>query len=88
MSSELNLTADQKTRVTALLEDASKKRRELRADTTIPKEQKREKGQALMSEENKKLKEILTPEQFKKWEEMRKQFRARRSEGQPAEKKN
>lgn len=87
MNSELNLTADQKTKVTALFEDESKKRQELRTDTSLTREQKREKGQALMADQDKKLKEILTPDQFKKYQEIRKQYRARRPEGQPTEKK-
>jgi len=87
MSSDLNLTSDQKTKVTALLQEDTKKRQELRADTSIPREQKREKGQALMAEQEKKLKEILTPDQYDKWQKMRQQFRPRRSEGQAPDKK-
>jgi len=87
MNSELNLTADQKTKLTALFEADAKKRQELRADTSITREQKREKVQAMMAEQDKKLKEILTPDQFEKWQKVRQQFRPRRSEGQPAEKK-
>src|SRR5690242_9292821 len=77
MSSELNLTADQKTKVTSLMEDEAKKRQELRADTTLSREQKREKGQAMMTEQEKKLKEILTPDQFQKWQKIRQEFRPR-----------
>ena len=88
MSSELNLTPDQKTKVITLFEDEAKKRQELRADTSIPREQKREKGQALMAAQEKKLKEILTSEQFEKWQKMRQQFRPRRPQGQTPENKS
>lgn len=88
MSSELNLTPDQKTKVTALMEDEAKQRKELRADTSLSREQKREKGQAMMADQEKKLKEILTPDQFEKWQKIRKEFRPRRQEGQAAEKKS
>src|SRR3974390_2324137 len=87
MNSELNLTADQKTKVSALFEEDGKKRQELRADTSIPREQKREKAQAMMAEQEKKLKEILTPEQFEKWQKIRQQYRPRRPESQAPEKK-
>ena len=86
MSSELNLNADQKTKVTALFEAESKKRQELRADNSIPREEKREKAQAMMAEQEKKLKEILTSDQFEKWQKMRQQFRPRRPENQAPEK--
>lgn len=86
MNAELNLTADQKTKVTALFEAEAKKRQELRANTSIPREQKREKGQAMMAEQEKKLKEILTPDQFDKWQKIRQQFRPRQPEPQPADK--
>lgn len=87
MSSELNLTPDQKTKVTALMEDEAKQRKELRADASLSREQKREKGQALMADQEKKLKQILTPDQFQKWQKIRQEFRPHRPEGQPAEKK-
>jgi Spy/CpxP family protein refolding chaperone len=87
MNSELNLTPDQKTKVTALFEDESKKRQELRNDTSIPREQKREKGQAMLAEQDNKLKEILTPDQYEKWQKIRQQFRPRRQEAQSTEKK-
>jgi len=85
MNEELNLTPDQKTKITALLHDEAKKRQELRADTTTPREEKLEKGQALMAEQEKKLKAILTPEQFEKWQKMRQQFRPHRPEGSTAQ---
>jgi hypothetical protein len=87
MNSELNLTPDQKTKVTALMENEARKRQELRADTTLSREQKREKGQTMMADQEKKLKEILTPDQFQKWQKIRQEFRPRRQGGQAPEKK-
>ncbi|HTL55142.1 MAG TPA: Spy/CpxP family protein refolding chaperone [Candidatus Limnocylindrales bacterium] len=87
MASELNLTPEQKTKVTALFEQESKKRQELRADTTLSREEKREKGRAMMAEQEKKLKAILTPEQTEKWQKMREQFRPRQQQSKPSEKK-
>jgi protein CpxP len=87
MSSELNLTSDQKTKVTALMEGEAKQRKELRNDTSLSREQKREKGQVMMADQEKKLKQILTPDQFQKWQKVRQEFRPRRQEGQSTEKK-
>jgi Spy/CpxP family protein refolding chaperone len=82
MSSELNLNNDQKTKVTALLEKQGKERRELFGDKSLSGEERREKMRALMQDENKQLKTILTPDQFEKWQKLREQMRPRRQGGQ------
>ena len=69
MKEMLSLTDDQTPKVKAVLEDISKKRQELR---DLAPEQRREKGQALREEESKKMKEILTADQFTKWQDMTK----------------
>ena len=81
MTEELKLTDEQKPKVKAILEDGAKKRQELFADNSVPREQRREKMQALMEEENTKLKAILTPEQDEKWQKMREEFRKNRPPG-------
>ena len=65
MSTELNLTDDQKPKVKAVLEDTAKKMQD------IPREERRDKMPALMEEQNKKLKEILTADQYTKLQSMR-----------------
>lgn len=65
MSTELNLTDDQKPKVKAVLEDTAKKMQD------IPREERRDKMPALMEDQNKKLKEILTPDQYTKLQSMR-----------------
>ena len=67
---QLSLTDEQKPKVKALLEDESKKRRELFRDSALDQQQKREKFRAVMDDQNKKMKEILTPDQYKKYQEM------------------
>jgi periplasmic protein CpxP/Spy len=69
MAVQLNLTDDQKTKVTALLEQDAKQMRDLRADTTLSKEDRREKVNALRKEHDQKLKAILTPDQWEKWQQ-------------------
>ncbi len=78
MTTELKLNDDQKTKVTALLADQGKQRREL---ASVPREERREKMRALAENENTQLKMILTPEQFEKWQKLREQMRARRPGG-------
>jgi len=85
MSAELNLNEEQKTKVTALLEKQGKERRELFADNSLPREERRDKMRALMQHENKELKAILTPEQFEKLKTLREEMRPRRPGGKPGE---
>ena len=80
LNTELKLTDEQKSKITALLESQSKKRQELQ---TLAKEDRREKVRAMMQEQNKKMKEILTPEQFEKWQKMRQQGRQRQGGAAP-----
>jgi periplasmic protein CpxP/Spy len=65
MAENLKLTADQKTKVEALMKEQIQKRRGLR---DLSKDQRREKAKALHEEMNKKMKEILTADQYKQWE--------------------
>jgi len=82
MTTELKLNDDQKTKVTALLEKQVKERRELMKDSSLPREERRQKMRALMESDNKQLKGILIPEQYEKWHTMaREQMRARRQGG-------
>ena len=61
MTKELSLTDAQKPKVKAVLEETAKKRQEATSPT-------REDRRALMEDQNKKLKEILTPDQYEKWQ--------------------
>ena len=70
MTTQLNLTEEQKPKVEAVLRESAKKRQELFSDSSIDRSQIREKMQPIMEEQNKKLKAILTEEQWKKYQEM------------------
>lgn len=65
LTEQLTLTDEQKPKVKALLEDQAKKQAEFR---DLPQEDRRAKMQAAREEMTKKMKEILTAEQFKKYE--------------------
>ena len=86
MTTELNLTAEQKPKVKAVFEDSQKKREDLRSDSNASREDRREKARGIMENESKKLKEILTADQFSKYEKMmhERAAAARGGEGAPA----
>lgn len=84
LTTELSLTDAQKPKVKAVLEDSQKKFQELRGDSSLSQEQRREKMTAIREDESKALKPILTPEQMEKYKNLPQQFRR----GQGGEKKD
>jgi Spy/CpxP family protein refolding chaperone len=78
LSTELSLNAEQKTKVTALLQEDNKKMSELRADTSLSRDDRRAKIRAIGEERDTKMKAILTPEQFEKYQKSREEMRSRR----------
>ena len=81
MTTDLKLTDAQKPKVKAVLEEGQKQREAMR-DT--PQDQRREKMRAAMEAQQKKLKEILTPEQLEKWQKQREEMRRNRPGGPDA----
>ena len=65
---QLDLTDDQKPKVKAVLDSMQQQMRDLRADTSLSADDRRTKVQAIRSDANDKLKAILTPDQFEKWQ--------------------
>lgn len=84
MAKQLDLTTAQKPKVKALLEKMSKDRQEL---SSLTGRERREKMTALQEEQTKKLKEILTPEQFAKLEKQRAEMRRNAKDKAPGKKK-
>jgi len=68
LSEELELTADQKTKIEAVLKEQAESMRGLR---DAAPEERREKMQAARQEINAKIKGILTADQYAKWEKIR-----------------
>lgn len=68
MAKQLDLTEDQKVKIKPIFEDLQKKISELRKDTSIAAEDRPAKMKEIREGVSAKLKEILTPEQFAKWE--------------------
>lgn len=67
---ELGLTAEQQPKFKEIMKDAMDKRKALREDTSLSTEDKRAKAKAIQEEVTKQMKELLTAEQFAKWEKM------------------
>ncbi len=70
MLKDLNLTDDQKAKMKAAREEMETQGKALRDDTTLKPEEKRDKFKALREAQHAKVKEILTPEQFEKFQKM------------------
>lgn len=68
LTEELGLTAEQKTKLEAVLKEQAESMRGLR---DAAPEERREKMQAARKEINAKVKGILTAEQYAKWEKLR-----------------
>ncbi len=77
IAKQLDLTPEQKPKVEAIMKSTMEKRKELREDTSLTQEEKRDKGKALQEDTSKQLKAVLTPEQFTKWQEISKRARTR-----------
>lgn len=71
LAEELGLTADQKAKLGPIMKHQQEEMQALRKDESLSQEQRREKGRALREENQKAIAAILTPEQAKKFAEMR-----------------
>ena len=70
ISKQLELTDDQKPKVKAVLEDLQKQSRELRQDTSLSQEDRHAKMKEIRDGASAKLKDILTADQFAKWQKI------------------
>jgi Spy/CpxP family protein refolding chaperone len=83
MAEQLNLTADQKPKVQAVLDGQRQKVRDLRGDASLTPEDRRTKMKAIHEDTTTQMKAILTPEQFDKWQKMSPVGMRDRRMGQP-----
>jgi Spy/CpxP family protein refolding chaperone len=70
IAKQLDLTDDQKTKVKPIIEDMQKQGAEVRKDTSLSQEDRRAKMKEIRDAASTQLKDILTPEQFAKWQKM------------------
>lgn len=82
MTETLGLSEEQQTKLRPILKEETDKMRELRQDTALTQEQRREKAKALRDDSEKKLKAVLTTEQFEKWQKARQERGNRPGGGQ------
>ena len=71
MVEQLNLTADQKPKVQAIMDTQMQKMRDLRQDTSLTAEDRKAKMKTIREDIATQMKAVLTPEQFQKWQDMR-----------------
>ena len=79
MTTQLSLTDEQKPKVKAVLDDTAKKMKD------VAQEDRQTKGREIRDEQNTKMKAILTPEQYTKYEAMNQRGK---KGGKKAEKKS
>ena len=78
MKAELNLTDEQADKVKSVFEDIHNRKMALKAQTTDKKSpETREQFQKLSEEQDTRLKEILTPEQFTKYQQLKAEHAAK-----------
>ena len=78
LSKELNLTDEQKAQVKTILDEQSKQMRAMQEDTSLTEEQKHEKMKQIHQSTHSQINGILTPEQQKKFAEMKEQHKGQR----------
>ena len=86
LTEELKLTTEQQPKVKAALEDQQKQMGELRGDTSLSREDRRSKMTSIREATDKKLKEILKPDQWDKYEKMQAEMKSKAAEKKGADK--
>ncbi|MCU1284702.1 MAG: hypothetical protein JWO13_1052 [Acidobacteriales bacterium] len=85
LSSQLNLTDDQKTKAKAIFDDEQKQMGELRGNADLTPEQKRAKSEEIRNKSNTDLRATLTADQQKKFDEMQQKMKERMNGEKPKE---
>jgi periplasmic protein CpxP/Spy len=80
IAEELGLSADQKAKLAPVLKHQAEQMQAIRQDESLSREQRMEKGRAIREAGRKDIETVLTPEQAKKFAEMR--ARGQRGDGE------
>lgn len=75
MNNKLNLSDDQKTKITSIIADRQARMKGLTADTSTRRLQKARKAKSIMSDSDKKIEAVLTKDQKKTYEQMKEEMR-------------
>ena len=78
IAQRLELTDDQKPKVKAILDDQMQQMRDVRQDDSLSQEDRYAKIKSIREDTDTKLKAVLTPEQFEKWQQIESRMRQRR----------
>lgn len=70
IATQLKLTDDQKTKVKAALDEMMQKVRALRSDTSLDKDARQAKIKDFRTDMNAKIKDVLTADQYTKWQQI------------------
>jgi periplasmic protein CpxP/Spy len=70
LSKQLNLSADQKAKVTDVLKSEQSQMESLRSDSSVPQEDRRSKMMELHKSSNEQIRALLDPDQQKKFDEI------------------
>ena len=81
LTKQLNLTEDQQAKIKPIIEEQHKQMMDLRQDTSMSRDDRFAKFREIREKSLTKMKEVLTPEQQKKWEKMQEMRRERRGGG-------
>lgn len=79
LEADLGLSPELTTKVDELMKDQNARRKEMSKDASLSEADKTAKNKAIVAETREKIKAVLTPEQYAKWEklhEARKAFKA------------
>jgi len=87
LTEKLSLTDDQQGKIKTILEDIRDQMQKIRADDSLSQEDKMGKGRALRETANGKIRELLTDDQKKKFDQLeqerRDRMRQRQGGGEP-----
>jgi len=78
LAAQLSLTDDQKAKITPILQDEVQQIQQVRADTDLARREQFAKIRKIRQNADKQIRPLLTPEQQKQLDEMRKEARERR----------
>jgi periplasmic protein CpxP/Spy len=73
IAEELKLTSEQREQLKPIIQEEAKKAKELRQDTKLSRQDRMGKLKEIREETSKKVKPVLTAEQFEKWQKLHEQ---------------
>jgi periplasmic protein CpxP/Spy len=77
MTERLTLTADQQAKIKPILEDRSQQMQALMKDDTLSQDELRSKARGILEATTSKIRDVLTDDQKKKYDEMQREMRDR-----------